>query len=761
MRRMRRLRRSGGAWYCVSRQGTQAPMNKLFAELRRRNIFRVAGLYAVVSWLIAQAAGVLENALAMPRWFDTVIVSALLLGFPIALVLAWAFELTPDGVKLTANVPEDASIAPKTGRRLDAFLVGALALLIVVIVGDRLIPDRPAPVETAAARPPQGEEAGGPHPEAAVSKDAAADSSIAVLPFADMSAAKDQEYFADGISEELLNVLAQVRGLQVAGRTSSFAFKNDNRDLREIGQLLNVSHILEGSVRKAGDKVRITAQLVKANDGFHLWSATYDRQLTDIFAVQDEIAGAILDEMTPFLPASAVAASVAPAKRADIGAYDLFLLAREKMTQDGSRAAYEQSVMLLDDAIAQDPDYAPALAWRSYAESMLSEADGGVGTKPMAEALPVIKEYADRALAADPKSAEALFAVGSYWGQRGFADDLAYFDQAIQYLRQAVAVRPNFPQAQNDLAYFLDQTGANSEAIAILSAVLAHDPGLRDANVTYIYGQSARGNHDEAEAALTRWLALRPDSADAKGMRVVLLNRRARLADAIRAGEALKDVADGGRLQRQLAWVRLRLHDKEWLDANAPTGFAGLSALLAGDRERAARLAEADPYLRATTYRALQSYVPRQYAAGKIDAVVAYYEQALKTPAAAVEAWNSCDCSLTSLAAALKAAGHNDYPELMRLWKERGDKDRAAYANSGEFNQAEADRAALEGDFALAKKLYARAMDLGWRNSFFIHDEYVTILPQDADIDALQARMRGLINEEREKLGMGLIKNAR
>jgi len=718
-------------------------MNKFFAELRRRNVVRVAGLYGVVGWLLAQAAGVLENALAMPGWFDTVVVSFLLIGLPIVVVFAWVFEMTPEGLKRTADVTSETSISQHTGRKIDMALIASVALLIAVIVGGRFIGGAPAAVATKAPAPAAS--AGG-------------DNSIAVLPFADMSPAKDQEYFADGISEELLNVLAQVKGLQVAGRTSSFAFKNDNRDLREIGQLLNVSHVLEGSVRKAGDRVRITAQLVKADDGFHLWSATYDRQLTDIFAVQDEIAGAILDEMTPFLPgAAAASASVAPAKRADIGAYDLFLLAREKMTQDGSRAAYESAALLLDDAISQDGDYAPALAWRSYAASMLSEAAGGVGDTPMAQALPIIKEFADRALAADPESAEALFAVGSYWGQRGFADDLAYFDTAIDYLRKAVAIRPHFPQAQNDLAYFLNATGAGAEAIEILGDVLAHDPGLRDGNVIYIESQSNRGNFDEAQAALDRWQALRPEAADPKSMRVWLLNRRGRLADAVRAGEAIKDVSDGGRVLVTLASARAKLHDTEWLAATATPGFSGAAALLLGDRARAAQIVDADPYYRANAARGFSAYASLQYAAGNDAKVIAYYEEALGPPARAVEAWNACGCALTPLVAAMKATGHKDYPELMRLWREQADKDRAAFAHSSEFNRSEGDRAALEGDLARAKTQYARAIDLGWRNSIFLHDDFIAFLPQDAEIDALQARMRGLIDAERAKLGMAPI----
>ncbi|MGH8168068.1 MAG: tetratricopeptide repeat protein, partial [Woeseiaceae bacterium] len=434
------------------------------------------------------------------------------------------FEITPEGLKRTAEVPRDASIAPKTGRKLDIALIGAVVALIAVIAADRFIvptaPDGTADI-AANVEPSPGADA------------TQADNSIAVLPFADMSSEKDQEYFSDGISEELLNVLAQVQGLRVAGRTSSFAFKGQNRDLREIGEILNVGHILEGSIRKAGNKVRITAQLIKATDGYHQWSNTYDRDLTDIFAVQDEIAGAIVEEMSVALPALAQAsAEMKPVARADVGAYDAFLLAREKMTQIGSKAAYEEAAELLDDAIAEDPHYAPALAWRSYAGVMLSDVPGGVGDTPMAEVLPVIKEYADRALAEDPASPEAVFALGSYYGQLTWSEGVHYLDKTIETLRQAVALRPNFPQAQNDLAYFIASAGDKAEALEILEDVLANDPGLRDANVTYGVNLIDIGRFDDAEAALARWARIRPDIPEIKLGRVSLLAARGRLADA-------------------------------------------------------------------------------------------------------------------------------------------------------------------------------------------------------------------------------------
>ena len=214
-------------------------MQKFIQELQRRNVFRVASIYAVSGWLLMQLAVVLETTLLLPSWFDTLITILVLIGFPIVVFGAWAFEMTSDGLKPTARVDPESSVAARTGKRLDMILAAAAALLVVVIIGDRVMPSgKVAANQTSVA------------PE---------DFSIAVLPFADMSPDGDQEYFADGISEELLNVMAQVPGLAVAGRTSSFAFKGQNTDLREIARVLDVAHVLEGSVRKSGNKVRVTA----------------------------------------------------------------------------------------------------------------------------------------------------------------------------------------------------------------------------------------------------------------------------------------------------------------------------------------------------------------------------------------------------------------------------------------------------------------------------------------------------------------------
>ena len=259
----------------------------LLQEFKRRNVFRVAGLYLVVAWLLMQIATILESSLKLPDWFDGLVTALILLGFPIALILAWAFEMTPDGVRRTPALTPDESAPPTS--RLDV-----LMLLVLVLVGGFIAVDRFGKSERTSV-PQQAPSTAAVEPTAPAK--ASLETSVAVLPFVDLSPNRDQEYFSDGLSEELLNVLTRVSNLKVAGRTSSFAFKGKNIDLREIAKSLNVTHVLEGSVRRADEKIRVTAQLIQASDGFHVFSETYDRQLQDIFTLQDEIAKRIANAL--------------------------------------------------------------------------------------------------------------------------------------------------------------------------------------------------------------------------------------------------------------------------------------------------------------------------------------------------------------------------------------------------------------------------------------------------------------------------------
>ena len=237
-----------------------------FAELKRRNVYKVAVAYAVVAWLLIQAASILFPTFEAPGWVMKVFISAIVLGFPVALLLAWAFELTPEGVKRTDEVPRGQSIARSTGRKLDFAIIGVLALAVALLVFDRF---RPKPGTHASS---------------------IADKSIAVLPFENLSRDPDNAYFATGVQDEILTRLAKVSELKVISRTSTQRYQSKPGNLREIAHELGVAHILEGSVQRAADSVRVNVQLIKADTDAHLWAETYDRKLAEIFQVQSDIA---------------------------------------------------------------------------------------------------------------------------------------------------------------------------------------------------------------------------------------------------------------------------------------------------------------------------------------------------------------------------------------------------------------------------------------------------------------------------------------
>ncbi len=303
-----------------------------FAELKRRNVIRVGIAYAVVGWLLAQVSEIAFDAFDAPAWVLKSVLFVLVLGLPLALFFAWAFELTPEGLKLEKHVDRSKSITGQTGRKLDFIIIGVLVIAVALLLVDRfLISESSAPSDEIIATETQ---------------------SIAVLPFVNMS--DDKDYFADGLSEELLNMLAKIPELKVAGRTSSFAFKGRNDDLRAIGVALGVATVLEGSVRRSGERLRITAQLVKVDDGFHLWSESYDRQMADIFDIQDDVAKAIIRELQIHLVPQASRPTPNPA------AYALYLEALPHIAANDQEDTFNIVLELLDRALALDPEFAKA-----------------------------------------------------------------------------------------------------------------------------------------------------------------------------------------------------------------------------------------------------------------------------------------------------------------------------------------------------------------------------------------------------------------
>ena len=317
-----------------------------FEELKRRNVFRVGIAYGVAAWLLIQVTDTVFPRIGLPDSAVTLVIALLAIGFIPALIFAWAFEMTPEGIKKEAEVDRAESITPNTGKKLDRVIIGIMAAVIVFLLVDRFV------LNTGETR----QKTENPETSAQVTNEEDAPPSVAVLPFVNMSGNADNEYFSDGLTETLLHMLAQLPELRVAARTSSFAFKGQQTSVTEIADSLGVAHILEGSVQRAGDRVRVTAQLIRAEDGFHVWSQNYDRTLEDIFAIQDEIATDVVTALDASLLGGESITSVATH---NVDAYDLYLKALEQQAIF-SYSSLAEADSLLKQSLAQDPDFIDA-----------------------------------------------------------------------------------------------------------------------------------------------------------------------------------------------------------------------------------------------------------------------------------------------------------------------------------------------------------------------------------------------------------------
>jgi TolB-like protein len=391
-------------------------MQKFLSELQRRKVLRVASGYVVAGWIILQVALSLQAAMKLPDWFSTVIVSLLIIGFPIAVIVSWFFEFTPDGIRRTVPSGEVGRFRPQT---TDFALAAALVLVLAAVVVQLTTP--PAAVNTAAA--PKAEPAVPP-------------ASIAVLAFADLSPEKDQEYFSDGIAEEILNVLAHTDGLKVASRTSSFQFRKTTIGVPAIAKALGVRHILEGSVRRAGETVRITAQLIDAQTDAHLWSQTFDRPLTTatIFATQDEIANAVLKALDSVLKKKTPTPKIAVAPPTnDTDAYELFLRAHRLFIDRG--VGLREAVLLYERAVKADPKF--VRAWGELAAAASVAPGWDVTDRDYRE---IAVSAAERAIALDPKQALPYAVQGNIAYALTAPPD---FDSAREELDKALALAPD------------------------------------------------------------------------------------------------------------------------------------------------------------------------------------------------------------------------------------------------------------------------------------------------------------------------------
>lgn len=455
----------------------------ILGELKRRNVLRVGALYGAVAWLLLQIADVIVEPLGLPAWTMRMLIVLVAIGFVVALVVAWSYELTPEGLVPDAEAVPPGRAGLARGRLLDFVIIGvlcaALAYFLVNRSGDGAEDSAPS-----AFRAP----------------------TLAVLPFKSLGTATDDGYFADGLSEELLNVLAAVDGLRVAGRTSSFYFKDRATDLREIGRQLGVAHILEGSVRRSGGKIRVTAQLVDANDGFNLWSGTYDRELTDVLAIQDEIGRAVAQALQLELLGPGPGAPDAP-RQANPQAYQFYLVARARLRERGLENL-RSAVQLFDRAIGADRAFADAYAGKAMALLLLtSNHDDGDPNERHLAAQAAIR----RALELDASSSEALTAAGVHAHMRAAFLGEPPPAEADRYFERALASNPRSTAAMYWYGRYL-RDSEPQRSLELMERVLAIDPLELPAAVSRAGTLSAMGRGEDARAEYERVLQLYPES---------------------------------------------------------------------------------------------------------------------------------------------------------------------------------------------------------------------------------------------------------
>ncbi len=503
-----------------------------FAELKRRNVYKVAVAYLVVAWLLVQAGSILFPTFEAPAWVMKVFVAIVMLGFPIALVIAWAFEMTPTGMKRTENVSPNEVIPQWSARKFAALIVSIALFAGGLFLFQMLRSKSMAPARLAAST--------------------VLEKSIAVLPFLNESGDPGDEYFSDGLSEELIAALAQIGDLKVIGRSSSFRFKGKNEETRTIGEKLGVSTLLEGTVRKQADHVRIVAELIDAADGRELWSRTFDRALKDVFAVQQEIAAAVASSLKVTLLGSDERLSTKPAT-SNAEAHNAYLLGHYYY-QRHNLEDYRKAVGYFDEAIRLDPDYALAYAERSEAWTQIGDLSGQGKT-----AWPKARADAEKAVAIAPALAEAHAALG--W-VRFFTE--WKFVEGLSELRRAKELSPTNPTANDLLARVIVYLGRIDEAErqareAVELDPLSVPPQDNLARVLFIAGKL-----DEADATARKAAELQPAAASSHRWQVLIAVQRGDGETALREAQL---EPDPGYRRFELALAQVVRGDRAAADA--------------------------------------------------------------------------------------------------------------------------------------------------------------------------------------------------
>jgi adenylate cyclase len=485
--------------------------SRFLEKLKRRNVGRVAILYIVVCYLILEPFEMFFHLLDLPVWTGRTVVFVMVLGFPAALLFAWIYEITPDGIKPSVEVDPTQSIARQTGRKLDRAIIAVLAVALVYFVLDKFwlskhVMAQPKEFHETAARAPAAASTETPATEAAFAPPA---HSIAVLPFVNMSGDTTQDYFSDGISEEILNSLSRLNALQVAARTSSFSFKGQNIDITNIAHKLNVGAILEGSVRRTGNTVRITAQLINAVSGFHMWSETYDRKLTDILKVQADVATAVTQQLNIRLT-STETETLELGGTQNSAAYEAYLRGAQLLANwDTGEVDVRAARVALDQAIALDPKY--ALAYAKQSDVLNAIAVFIATPDEIADVSAQALRAAKRAVELAPELGEAHLALAGVlaYVRLDFASALPEFDLAL-------TLSPGSANVQRRYAGFAGQLGRFQSAIIAGRRAVALDPQNVNSHVTLGQVLTFARRYDEALLAYRAAALVSPNSVYVK-----------------------------------------------------------------------------------------------------------------------------------------------------------------------------------------------------------------------------------------------------
>ena len=666
----------------------------IFSELKRRNVPRMAALYAVTAWLIMQVAEVVIGLALLPEWLGRFVLGVLAVGFPLALALAWFYEVTPEGLKREEDVDRSRSIAHVTGRRMDFVVIAVLAAAVAFFAFDKWW----------------------------LGQDL--EPSIAVLPFVNMSGDPAQEHLSDGISEELLHRLAQISELHVAARTSSFYFKGKDVAIPQIASELGVRAVLEGSIRKAGDKIRVTVQLINASNGYHIWSQTFDRQLDDIFAIQDEISAKVVSA----LRVSLLGGEQRRIKRRptdNIDAYDAYLLGRQMMARRTS-SSLRDSEAHFSEAIRLDPDFALAYVGLADSYALLGSYGGLDRQTVLARAGPALEQ----ALALDDQLGEAYSGMGAL---RLLQGDFSGSEEAY---KRAIELSPNYAPAYLGYGMLMKRGfGRVPEALELHQTALGLDPMSTPINMAVVEDYHELGRFEEVRERCQRVIEIDPDYPRAYTIMADLYwevfgqldEAVVWLYKAIELDPGNPDHA------RWLGMVYLDLGDFEagerWMQhamEMAPNQYLSLWAAIylaryTGDHRQAVESAEAMLKLAPDSWLSMLVMRDADYRDGNVSAALERYRQVkpdlLENEAPVIDATNFGWA--IEIANVLIRSGQRDHAEILLQGALSAIQARPRLGFSG-YGISDVEIHALMGDQEMALDLLAGAVAAGWRSGWRI-----------------------------------------